>query len=255
MKKTVWVVCLIAVCVVLVLSGTEIYKILSAQVQNEIYYDGVKSACFSEVPADSAADPDAENTAEQPPAQNTVTVDFKKLEDENKNTVGWLYLPGTRIDYPVVQGTDNLFYLSHLANGKKNINGALFADYRNQPDFSDYNTVIYGHYMKSHTMFGMLPNYKKQSFYDDHKIMYLYTDRVNYTLELVCGFSTTGTSDFYLVPANAALTREWLDYGIKNSTFVSNVTVGEGDRLVTLSTCSASPDGDRYVVMAKLVPQ
>lgn len=82
--------------------------------------------------------------------------------------LAWLYCPDTVINYPVVQSDDNEYYLRRLMDGSSNTAGTLFADYRCSPDFSDPHTVIYGHNMKNDTMFGILPEYGAQEFYEPH---------------------------------------------------------------------------------------
>ena len=85
-----------------------------------------------------------------------ITVDFERLQEENKDIIAWLYCPDTEINYPVVQSKDNEYYLRRLLDGTWNIAGTLFMDYRNAADCSDLHTIIYGHNMKNNTMFGSL---------------------------------------------------------------------------------------------------
>jgi len=87
-------------------------------------------------------------------------IDFDALKAINPDIVGWLYCAGTPINYPLVQGSDNDYYLHHLYNRKPNKSGCLFIDFANVPDFTDHNTVIYGHNMKSGAMFAVLEKYK-----------------------------------------------------------------------------------------------
>ena len=78
-----------------------------------------------------------------------ITVDFERLQEENKDIIAWLYCPDTEINYPVVQSKDNEYYLRRLLDGTWNIAGTLFMDYRNAADCSDLHTIIYGHNMKN----------------------------------------------------------------------------------------------------------
>ena len=82
-----------------------------------------------------------------------ITVDFERLQEENKDIIAWLYCPDTEINYPVVQSKDNEYYLRRLLDGTWNIAGTLFMDYRNAADCSDLHTIIYGHNMKNNTMY------------------------------------------------------------------------------------------------------
>lgn len=95
-----------------------------------------------------------------------VYVDFAALEGVNSDIVAWLYGADTGLNYPIVQAEDNDYYLYRLLDGTWNKNGTIFMDYVNRSDFSDQNTLVYGHHMKSGAMFGALVQYKKQEFYD-----------------------------------------------------------------------------------------
>lgn len=256
-KRVILIILFIVFALVLLFSGFQICRILLSNGENRKAYSDLANECVR-VETTPTSVQGTEPTGEGDSTDNTVpniTIDFDKLHRQSKDAIGWLYLPGTVINYPVVQGTDNNFYLKHMANGEQNASGSLFADCGNRPDFSDYNTVIFGHNMKNHSMFGTLSYYQDQSYYNEHPVMYLYTESANYTLELICGFYTNGTSELYLIPAEESRTRSFVEYGISHSTFVSRAAVEEGDRLVTLSTCSYGPEGDRYVVMAKLTEQ
>lgn len=102
-------------------------------------------------------------------------VNFLSLEAINPDVVGWIAAEGTEIDYPVVRGKDNDFYLRHLFMGEQNKLGSIFMDYRNHSDFSNKNTIIYGHNMKDGSMFSSLIKYKDQHYYDKFPTMQLYT--------------------------------------------------------------------------------
>ena len=78
-----------------------------------------------------------------------ITVDFDALQEINEDVVGWIYIPGTEVNYPVVQGDDNEYYLHRTFEKKDNFTGAIFLDYLCQPDFSSDNTILYGHNMKN----------------------------------------------------------------------------------------------------------
>ena len=93
----------------------------------------------------------------------------------------------TGLNYPIVQAEDNDYYLYRLLDGTWNKNGTIFMDYVNRSDFSDQNTLVYGHHMKSGAMFGALVQYKKQEFYDAHPYLYLYTPQQSYRLDLIAG--------------------------------------------------------------------
>ena len=183
------------------------------------------------------------------PAQK---VDFDKLKKINKDAAAWLYCPDTVIDYPVMKANDYTYYLNRLPDGTFNANGALFIDYNNAPDFSGPLTVIYGHHMKSGSMFGGLKGYKDQGYYEKHPVMYLYTKDKNYRIELMYG-CVIGAGQW---KEQAFMYAENIDslitYAANNSTFKSRVKYMKGDRIAVLSTCSYEFDEARYVLLGIL---
>jgi sortase B len=179
-----------------------------------------------------------------------VSVDFNSLLAKNEDIVCWIYSADTPINYPVVQSKDNSYYLRRLLDGSYNIAGTIFMDYRNSPDFTDPNTIIYGHNMKNDSMFGTLKNYKNQEYYNKHPVVYLITPRQAYKVELIAGYVTDDASNIYNIPqTNEALFTEIT----KKSTFAANTSFQEGDRLLTLSTCSSESDSARFVLVGKMI--
>ena len=179
-------------------------------------------------------------------------IDFKALRKVNRDIVGWLYLPGTVIDYPVVQGSDNSYYLNHLANGEKNSNGCLFVDHRNNAD--DDNTVIYGHNMRSGKMLACLMNYKSQEFYDDHPCLYYITEGRTYRMEIFSAHTVKADADAYLRSIPYGEYADWLVKMKRASLISTKADPAADDRILTLSTCTYDFSGARFVVQGRLIP-
>ena len=207
---------------------------------------------------DFTASPDfAENLPHLPNemAISFPEVDFAGLAAINPDVVAWLVLEDTPLNYPLVQGRDNTFYLNHMFDGTQSPVGALFVDSRNAPGFADQNTVIYGHHMKDGSMFAVLKNYSNQGFYEEHPQMLLLTPEGNYLVELFAGYATAITADSWRHSFDdAADFLRWVAEAKHRSDFVSDVELGSSDRVVTLSTCSYVFDNARYVVHGRLVP-
>lgn len=181
------------------------------------------------------------------------TIDFDTLQSVYGDVVAWIYAPGSRINYPVAQADDNDYYLRRLLNGKGAICGTIFADCRCNADLTSWNTIIYGHKMNDDTMFASLANYLDQAYYEEHPVMYLYVPGLRYRLELIAGYTTDIYDPLYTLPEAREDRDAVLARALENSTFRAGVTAGEGDRLVTLSTCSYAFDDARYVVLGRLV--
>jgi len=181
-----------------------------------------------------------------------VEINYDGLNSINNDAAAWLYCPGTAIDYPVMKTNDYNYYLTHLPDGTENANGSLFIDYNCASDFSGKLTVIYGHHMRSGSMFGSLKRYKEQAYYEKHPFMYLYTEQGNYRIELIysCVVSAGQWGERgFMYSENAG---ELLAYAAHNTTFESGRKYKESDRIVVLSTCSYEFDDARFVVIGIL---
>ncbi len=182
-------------------------------------------------------------------------VDFAMLQEINEDVIGWLQDGEGTIDYPVVLGEDNEYYLTHLFNHEQNKLGTLFMDCRNEGGLTDKNTVIYGHNMKDGSMFATLLNYRDQSYYESFPMMTLYTPEGDFTIEFFAGIVADGNYEFirFQFKDNADF-QNYIDIIKEKSTFESDVEVGPEHRIVTLCTCSYEFDNARYALYGKLVP-
>ena len=180
-------------------------------------------------------------------------IDFAALTAVNSDVVAWICCPDTVINSPVVHGRDNEYYLTHLVDGTENGNGTLFIDWKNSRDFSDENTVVYGHHMQSGKMFACLVEYADQAFFDAHPIIYLVTPEAKYKIELFSGYTTTFDSSAYTLRFSSSHEyAEWLREIARKSDFKANMHLSTNDHIITLSTCAYSFYDARYVVHGRL---
>lgn len=176
-------------------------------------------------------------------SENAITwpvVDFVALKSINSDCVAWIRIDGTEIDYPVVQGHDNSFYLKHLFGGEWNGAGCIFLDSRVEPDLSDRHSVLYGHHMKNGTMFSDIADYKDQTYYENHATGMILTPSKNYWIEFFAGY-VAGADDENAWKVTFATEDEyvdWLNETVGRSWFKSEVIPTAEDRVITLSTCS-----------------
>lgn len=208
---------------------------------------------------DTEVDPPEETIPVEPtPAEEEddtlwPVVDFEALMEINPDVVGWIYIEGTNINYPVVRGPDNSYYMNRLFDGSVNGAGSIFMDYRNEPDMSCRNTVLYGHHMKNGTMFNQITKYKQQDFYDQHPTALLMTPGGNYKIEFVAGYVTDMNSEAWKMEfATDEEFSRWLADAIAQSTFISTIEPDAQDRVLTLSTCSYEYADARYVLVGIL---
>lgn len=185
---------------------------------------------------------------------------FESLQKKNKDIVAWIYIPSTNIDYPVVKGADNEFYLTHDALKKRSSAGALFLDFNNKlgkdAKSSDKNLTIYGHHMKNGTMFKDLIKFRNKDFLNDNKFIYLDTKYRKETWEVFSVYTTA--ADFNYRQPNFTSSKEYSNFlkSIKSkSIYSTNVQVSANDNILTLSTCSYEFEDARLVVQARLVKE
>lgn len=179
-------------------------------------------------------------------------VDFDELMKINDDTVGWIrfYKEPSQINYPVVQGEDNDLYLHKTFSANENTLGAIFVDAAASSDFTDKNTIIYGHRMKDGSMFRKLEEYKDKDFWKENPYFYIYTpDGKEITYKIYSVGQVLDTSDTYLTSfAGEEDYQKFLDMTMKEADYDTGVKVTTDDTIVTLSTCTAASDENRFVV-------
>jgi len=192
---------------------------------------------------------------EMPP----ILAKYETLYNKNKKLIGWLKIADTNIDYPVMQTSNNEYYLDHNFDQEYDKNGSLFLDKDCNAAFPNTNMIIYGHHMKSGKMFGNLNYYAKESYYKEHPriqfdtiyeegiydIMYVFRSRIYNESEVVFKyyqfFDVNSADEFYSA----------MDEMSRMSLYDTGVTAEYGDKLITLSTCDNSEEDGRFVVVAK----
>ena len=225
--------------------------------RDQAYYKSL-SESFAP-PAEIAADPvlqweEPARPLESRQVNRTSVMDFESRRNEAPGIEGWIKIDGTQINYPIMRASDNDYYLTRLPNGTRSSSGSIFMDYRNSPDFSNRNTLIYGHRMRSGAMFGTLRYYGNQSFYDKHPTVSIFTPRGDFEVELIAGYAFDQTKE--TVPLRFDNEEDFDKYiadARRRSTFKSDVEVKAVDRLVTLATCEYSYNDGRLVIVGKLV--
>jgi len=188
------------------------------------------------------------------PEEHTSVMDFDSLAEISPNIVAWIKSEGTAVNYPIVKGEDNHFYLSHLPDGNYHEMGSIFLDYRNSADFSDENILIYGHDMRSGQMFGSLRHYRNQNYYEQYCDMFIFTPKQDYKLTLFAGYILDSAYETPPMDFNDSADFEgYIDDIKRRSIFKSDIPVSFGDRLVFLATCTQSGSiNERLIIVGKL---
>lgn len=190
------------------------------------------------------------------PSSSETRPQFQSLLGMNQDITGWIRLDDTPIDYPILQGEDNRYYLDKNYKRQNTRAGSIFMDFRNKVELSSRNTILYGHDMKDGSMFGNLKKYLEHPFFNQHRLLHFDTLYESYEAEVFSVYRTT--TDFNYIQTDFNSKAEYASF-LQNiqsrSVFQSRVVLTEDDSILTLSTCDyeLDPDKGRLVVHAKLI--
>lgn len=210
-----------------------------------------------------SAQPTPEPAASEPPQPTAepvvIPIDFDELHRINPDIYAWLEIPGTDIAYPIAQHPlDDSYYLDHTIEGVAGLPGSIYTERANAQDFSDYNTVIYGHNMKNGTMFGSLKKYRDPDYLQQHREIIIYTPTekrvyrvfaavVYSNIHILNSFDFTDSFGRKLFLSSLNDTRNL------NSQVLDDVEVTTDSQLLTLSTCVGGQPNNRYLIEAVYV--
>jgi sortase, srtB family len=243
---------MILCCIFLAIAIYAAYNIIKIQSEYKKSVDAYKKLdnyTIEQTTSETSGESEEEPVKEKPYPD----VDFAGLKSVNSDVIGWIYVPDTEINYPIVHTSDNDYYLDHLVDRTQNPAGAIFLDTRNPSDFSDLHSIIYGHHMKNGSMFAALKGYKKQDFFDGHKTGYLITQDAAYSIDFFAGHvANVEENAWQLDFDDAADFDNWIKSLKEISAFKSDIEPQYGDRIFTLSTCSYEFDDARFVLSGKL---
>jgi sortase B len=178
-----------------------------------------------------------------------------RAEYGNDDIIGYLYMPGTQIDFPIVQARNNSYYLDHNIHKRYDTHGAPFLDYENDVSGGDRNTIIYGHNTRERKFFHEIRyfNGNRQYFNDNRYI--IFDTLYEYGVWEVFAFYQTHIN-FYYIQVDFADDAEFYSLAremVRRSQHSAGITIAPGDRILTLSTCTNVYDDTRYVLNARLV--
>ena len=205
----------------------------------------------------------AENAEEQKEETERM-LQVKQLQEENEDIIGWLEIENTNINYPVLQGTDNSYYMTHNYKKENSKNGAIFLDANYNWNIPSNNLLIYGHNLGNGMMFQELLKYEKESFYQEHPTIRFTTTEEDAQYEIISVFksrvyhkSEKNVFRYYFFLNNES--EEEYNQFVKNaknaSLYPIDATANYGDQLITLSTCSYYVEDGRFAVVGRKIEQ
>ena len=179
-----------------------------------------------------------------------ITEKVQQLSEEYDNSVGWLYIPNTEINYPVMYSGDNEFYLHRAVDGNYLRVGSIFIDYRCNADFTGTINILYGHNMSDGSMFADVMNFINESYFDSHNYGWLTTPNAVYKIDFFSLSQPENYDEFYEVTADVTV---WLDKLRANSFIWRNIGFSEEDKFISLSTCTGSEGSSRTVLTGRIL--
>lgn len=265
MSRKLWISLIVLFSFIFAVSSFMLVKNLLERQFAVQYYEELRNSYEPNIPlpqttdASDSSESDSSVTAEHPedtarpgtiPLENPKLIALRELYPD---VISWITVPGTQISYPIVQSKDNDYYLRRDLKGNYLVSGTIFMDYRNNPDFSDFKTVVYGHYMKNGTMFGDINLYNDSEFLSQNTELYISLSDVTYRYA-VYAYMVIGSDDTmiytYLPNETEKDRRDLLTYIRENARFLNeDIKPHTDSHLLILSTCSYEYEEARMILV------
>lgn len=191
----------------------------------------------------------------KPTAKDVIS--FAELQKKNPEVIGWITVDHTHIDYPLVQGEDNSKYVNTDPLGAFSLSGSIFLDYNNQKDFSDMNSIIYGHHMEKDAMFGELEYYQEPSYFEQHSNGKLYYEGKWHHVQF---FAFLHADAYDTMLYNTELQRiadvpGYLEYVRQHASYFEEISFQKDERFITLSTCTSDSTNGRHLLIGRITDE
>ena len=185
------------------------------------------------------------------------TKSFEELQKINPDIIGWIRVNETNINYPLLQAEDDDTYMNTDAEGRYSLSGAIFLHCANNPDFSDFNNIIYGHHMEKHMMFGDVGLFTEKKYFDEHPYGNLFFDGKDHGIEFYALLQADAYNEkLFSVCADMSETRQaYLQEIEANAIYRRNIKITENDHLVLLITCTSEMTNGRNILVGRLTDQ
>lgn len=178
---------------------------------------------------------------------------FEELREMNPEVISWLTVYDTNIDYPCTQAENNSKYVNTDVEGEYSLAGSIFLDCGNQKDFSDFNSILYGHHMAKNAMFGDLEKFKEKEFFDIHPYGNLYYNGENHGIEFFAFIETDAYNrEIYHPAVEENKRQEYLEKVFWEALHTREIEISTSDRLILLSTCTSEITNGRHILVGKM---
>jgi len=257
-KKASRVLVAVAIIFVVALSGVLMFDRISSSADDVSAIDdyaGLSTPDYYEVYQNQVEPSEPlEHVIIQIPNNNSDLLTHTREVTNNNDLIAWISIPGTRIDYVVAQTIDNYFYLTHDFRGNRNAMGTLFLDLRNASDFSDQNSLIYGHNMINGMKLHNLRYFvSSRDFFNQNRYIHIYLENELLVYEIFTAFITHISFDYLMIDFEFGEFVPFAEELSQRSLHDSGISIGEDDRILILSTCTPEGDDYRIVVAGRLI--
>lgn len=252
MKTTLYRLAVVLLALVLLISGGYIlWKQLDYQKGARSYEAAARTAG---IPQYIHAPEKTEEDGESEPLEVLLSgVDLAALRETNPDAAAWIVIPDTVLSYPVVQGSDNTYYLNHTWTKERSAVGAVFMECTCAPDFSGFHTILYGHRMNNESMFGVLKSYENEDFWREHPAVYVTTDDGVSTYDIFAAHEVGIREIVYRLDVEEnGWQQEFINFCLERSVLNTGIVPASEDKILTLSTCTGQGHATRWVVQAVL---
>lgn len=179
--------------------------------------------------------------------------DLAALREVNEDVLGWITIPDTELSYPIVQAADNDYYLNRTWKEESSSVGSIFLECKVRPDFSDFNTIVYGHRMENGSMFGSLKYYKDIKYWEKHPSIYIVNDEGVHRYDIFAAYEAEVEAlTFGLSISSRPQKQEFIELSMERTVIDTGIRPSTLDHILTLSTCTGRGYSTRWVVQAVL---
>jgi sortase B len=186
---------------------------------------------------------------------NAPNPSLSELQKINPDVVAWLTVDDTNIDYPVVQGESNMEYVNKAVDGSYSLTGSIFLDWRNSDDFSDFYSLVYGHHIAGNVMFGEIPEFLDEEFFEEHTTGLLFLPECTKSIEWFACIKTDAYDKYLYRPLaldDEESRTELLDYLRDEAEQYRDIGTTTSDQIIALSTCESAVTDGRILLIGRL---
>lgn len=238
------------IVVLIIIFVTSLYKFVTKYYQYKKGIDAAKTASFLAGLTEKTKTK-TDNDIFNVDMDKLKDLNLSKLQETNSDVIGWILIPDTNVNYPILQTDNNDYYLTYTWDKKYNWMGSIYMDAIDKRDFSDFHTIIYGHNVRNELMFSQLLNYKNKDFFRAHPMIYIFNGEKIMKYEIFAAFEADVEGHVFLSEIEDEISREvFINKSINSSNVKAKIKPTADSNIITLSTCTGRGHDTRWVVQA-----